>query len=219
MHHDAYPLPRIDATLNSFAASTHFTTLDLASDYWQVEVEEQGREKAAFSTPKGHLEFNVMPFVLTNAPATLQCLIDCVLAGLAETQCLIYIDDIIVFSRSFLEHIHHLVNAFKAIRGTGLQLKPGKCHFTKREVNYLGNLVSAAGVLPDPAKTEAVSSYPTPKDAKELRQLLRLSNYYHRFVANYSKIAEPLLKLLRKKRKFHWGPSCQESLDTLKQSW
>ena len=150
-HHDAYPLPRIDSTLDSLAGSTYFTTLDLASGYWQVEVEEQDREKTAFSTPRGHFEFNVMRFGLTNATATFRRLMDCVLAGLTETQCLIYIDDIIVFSRSFPEYLQRLRNIFKALRGAGLKLKLSKCHFAKGEVNFLGHVVSAAGIHPDRA--------------------------------------------------------------------
>ena len=99
-HHDAYPLPRIDSIFDSLTGSTYFTTLDLASGYWQVEVEEQDKEKTAFSTPKGHFEFNVMPFGLTNAPATFQQLMECVLAALTDEQCLIYLDDIVVFSKN-----------------------------------------------------------------------------------------------------------------------
>ena len=149
-HQGAYPLPRIDATLDSLAGATYFTTLDLASGYWQVEVEEQDKEKTAFSTPKGHFEFNVMPFGLTNAPATFQRLMECVLAGLTQEQCLIYLDDIVVFSKSFEEHIERLTNVFQALRQAGLTLKLSKCYFAQKEVKYLGHIVSAAGVRPDP---------------------------------------------------------------------
>ena len=134
---DAYLLPRIDATLDSLAGATYFTTLDLASGYWQVEVEEQDKEKTAFSTPKGHFEFNVMPFGLTNAPATFKHLMECVLAGLTEKQCLIYLDDIVVFSKSFKGHIERLTNVFQALRQASLTLKLNKCDFAQREVKYL----------------------------------------------------------------------------------
>ena len=157
-HQDAYPLPRIDATLDSLAGATYFITLDFASGYWQVEVEEQDKEKTPFLTPKGHFEFNVMPFGFTNAPATFQHLMECVLAGLMEKQCLIYLDDIVVFSNSFKGHIERLMNVFQALRQAGLTLKFNKCHFAQREVKYLGHIISAAGVCPDPAKTEAVST-------------------------------------------------------------
>ena len=107
---DAYPLPRIDATLDALAGAQYFTTLDLASGYWQVELEEDAKEKTTFSTSFGHYEFNVMPFGLTNAPPTFQRLMDCVLAGISPEQCLIYLDDIIVFSQTFQEHLQHLSN-------------------------------------------------------------------------------------------------------------
>ena len=214
---DAYPLPRIDSTLDSLAGSKYFTTLDLASGYWQVEVEETAKEKTAFSTPGGHFEFNVMPFGLTNAPATFQRLMECVLAGLAADQCLVYLDDIIIFSESFAEHLHRLHQVLSRLQEAGLKLRPSKCHFVKREVRYLGHIVSEDGVRPDPSKTNAVSSYPTPTNVKELRQFLGLANYYRRFVENYSHIAEPLHQLTRKTSKgFTWTSACQSAFDMLK---
>ena len=114
-HHDAYPLPRIDSILDSLTGSTYFITLDLASGYWQVEIEEQDKEKTAFSTLKGHFEFNVMPFGLTNAPTTFQRLMECVLAALTDEQCLIYLDDNVAFSKTFQEHLQCLTNVFHAL--------------------------------------------------------------------------------------------------------
>eukprot|EP00731_Ephydatia_muelleri_P031115 Em0022g629a len=123
--------------------STLFTTLDLASGYWQVKIEEDDKEKTAFSTEKGHFEFNVMPFGLTNAPATFQQLMECILAGLTGEQCLIYIDDIIVFSASFPEHLEWLTNVFLKLQDAGLKLKTEKCKFVQKAVKYLGHVVSA----------------------------------------------------------------------------
>ena len=130
-HHDAYPLPRTDSILDSLTGSTYFITLDLASGYWQVEVEEQDKEKTAFSTPKGHFEFNVMPFGLTNAPATFQRLMECVLAALTDEQCLIHLDDIVVFNKTFQEHLQRLTNVFHALESAGLKLKASKCILLK----------------------------------------------------------------------------------------
>ena len=177
-HQDAYPLPRIDATLDSLAGATYFTTLDLASGYWQVKVEEQDKEKTAFSTPKGHFEFNVIWFGLTNAQATFQRLMECALAVLIEERCLIYIDDIVAFGKSFEEYLERLRNVFQPLQQAGLMLKLNKCHFEQREVKYFGHTVSAAGVCPDPAKTEVLSTYPVSESVKELRQFLGHTNYY-----------------------------------------
>ena len=168
-HRDAYPLPRIDSTLDSLSGASYFTTLDLMSGYWQVALEAQDKEKTAFSTAQGYFEFNVMPFGLKNAPATFQRLMECVLAGLTEEQCLIYLDDIIVFSSSFKQHLQRLTNVFQALRNAGLQLKMTKCHFAQREANYLGHIVSQEGIRPATNKVEAVLEYPTPKTVKEVK--------------------------------------------------
>ena len=215
---DAYPLPRIDSTLDSLSGATYFTTLDLAFGYWQVEVEETDKAKTAFSTSEGHFEFNVMPFGLTNAPATFQRLMECVLAGLVEEECLIYLDDIIVFSTTFKEHLLRLGRVFQALCDAGLQLKPSKCHLAHKQVQYLGHIVSKEGIKPDDDKISAVVEYPVPRNAKELKQFLGLSNYYRRFIENYALIAEPLHKSLRKsKQPFQWNEACQLAFETLKQ--
>ena len=168
-HQDAYPLPRVDETLESLAGSVYFTTLDLAAGYWQVEIEEGSKEKTAFSTTGGHYEFNVMPFGLTNAPATFQQLMECVLAGITGEQCLIYLDDIIVFSKTVDEQLKRLISVFLALRNAGLKLKPAKWYFAQSKVHYLGHVVSAAGVAPDSTKITAVTSYPVPTNTKQLR--------------------------------------------------
>ena len=217
-HKDAYPLPRIDETLESLAGSTIFSTLDLASGYWQVELEESDKEKTAFSTTEGHFEFNVMPFGLTNAPSSFQRLMACVLSGLTSEQCLIYIDDIIVFSATFSEHLVRLRKVFQRVQDAGLKLKASKCRFVQPKVCYLGNIVSADGVEPDPAKIQAVIDYPVPTNVKELRQFLGLANYYRRFVQDYSRIASALFKLTQKAvhQSFNWTEQCTVAFKELK---
>ncbi|KAL5505541.1 hypothetical protein EMCRGX_G006991 [Ephydatia muelleri] len=190
---------------------------DLASGYWQVELEEADKEKTAFSTAEGHFEFNVMPFGLTNAPSSFQRLMSCVLAGLTDEQCLIYIDDIIVYSATFSEHLVRLRNVLQRIKNAGLRLKVSKCRFAQAKVQYLGHVVSAQGVEPDPAKIQAVATYPVPRNVKELRQFLGLSNYYRRFVQDYSRIAGPLFKLTQKSvRQYNWNECCTEAFQELK---
>eukprot|EP00731_Ephydatia_muelleri_P031261 Em0022g775a len=214
---EAYPLPRIDETLEALTGSQFFTTLDLASGYWQVEMEEADRKKTAFSTREGHFEFNVMPFGLTNAPATFQRLVECVLAGLTYEQCLIYLDDIVVFSVTFDKHLERLKMVFHHLAEAGLKLKPNKCHFAKSEIRYLGHIVSRQGIQADPDKTSAMISFPVPSDIKELRQFLGLTNYYRRFIKGYSSIAEPLHKLTRKTEGgFKWNSECQNAFQHLK---
>ena len=124
-----------------------------------MAVEDRDKEKTAFSTPAGHFEFNVMPFRLTNAPATFQRLMEYVLAGLAGEECLIYLDDVIIFSSSFKDHLLRLTKVFQALQKVGLQLKPTKCQFAHREVKYLGHIFFEQGIKPDPDKLKAVSDY------------------------------------------------------------
>uniref|UniRef100_A0A1X7TFY0 Reverse transcriptase domain-containing protein n=1 Tax=Amphimedon queenslandica TaxID=400682 RepID=A0A1X7TFY0_AMPQE len=130
---DAYPLPRIDDTLDTLAGSQWFTTLDLLSGYWQVEVEEEDREKTAFCTKEGLFHFNVMPFGLCNAPATFQRLMDMLLAGLLWEACLVYIDDVIIMGKDFPSHLSNIAAVFTRLRNAGLKVKPSKCEFFKRE--------------------------------------------------------------------------------------
>ena len=163
-----------------------------------MELEESAKEKTAFSYPGGHYEFNVMPFGLTNAPATFQRLMERVLTRLAHTQCLSYLDGIIVFGTTFNDHLSHLEHVLTKLGEAGLRLKPSKCHFTLPQVQYLGYLISKDGVQPDPSKVEAVTSYPTPSNATEVREFLGIANYYRRFVQGFSAIATPLYQLTRK---------------------
>ena len=158
-----------------------------------------------------------MPFGLTNGPATFERLMECVLVGLTTHECLIYLDDIIIFSTSFPDHLARLQGVLSRLCEAGLKLKPSKCHFTRKEVHYLGYVVSAIGIKPNPSKTAAVSSYSAPTNVKEFRQFLGLANYYRRFIKDYSCIAEPQHQLTRKTSKgFLWPPACQDTFDELK---
>ncbi|KAL5457414.1 hypothetical protein EMCRGX_G034666 [Ephydatia muelleri] len=134
---DAYPLPRVDDTLDTLGGTKFFSTLDLASGYWQVEVEEADRQKTAFTTPEGLFEFKVMPFGLCNAPATFQRLMDRVLNDLKWTDCLVYFDDIVVVGRTFSEHLHCLGNVLTRLRQAGLKLQPKKCNFCQQKMRKL----------------------------------------------------------------------------------
>jgi hypothetical protein len=218
---DAYPIPRIDDTLDSLQEAKFVSTLDLRSGYWQVEMDKESRQKTAFITHKGLYEFNVMPYGLTNAPATFQRLMDIVLAGLKWQCCLVYIDDIVIYSSNFEQHLIDLRNVFLALREANLTLKASKCCFCRKEMKYLGHIVTQDGIKPDPALIKAVAHFPQPKTIKDVQSFLGLSGYYRRFIRNYSKIAEPLLKQLRQlqDRNYHlnWNPDCQLAFEALKE--
>ncbi len=213
---DAYPLPRVDDTLDTLAGSQWLTTIDLLCGYWQVEVSPGDREKTAFCTTDGLFEFTKMPFGLCNAPATFQRLMDLILAGLQWTSCLVYLDDVIIVGKTFEEHLHNLRAVFDRLREAGLKLKPTKCALCRQEVNFLGHIVSADGVATDPAKTEKVETWPIPTSRREVQQFVGLANYYRRFIKNFAEIAKPLHKLTEKTMQFKWTPQCQEAFDQLK---
>ncbi|KRZ50518.1 Retrovirus-related Pol polyprotein from transposon 17.6, partial [Trichinella nativa] len=213
---DAHPLPRIDDTLDALAGAQWFSTLDLASGYWQVEVEPQDREKTAFTTPLGLYQFKVMPFGLCNAPATFQRLMEIALRGLVGSDCLVYLDDVIVFGKTAEEHTARLREVFRRLREVGLKVKPEKCRLMKRRVAYLGHIISEKGIATDPSKTSAVREWPTPTCVSELRQFLGLASYYRKFVNGFANVAAPLHRLLEKGAEWDWSKACQSAFDTLK---
>ena len=214
---DVYPLPRIDDTLDSLAKQKYFTTLDLASGYWQVGMDKPSQEKTAFITHSGLYEFLVMPFGLCNAPATFQRLMEVVLNGLVRNTCLVYLDDILVIGRTFQEHLSNLHQVLTRLREAGLRLKPSKCQLAATQVEYLGHIVSAKGIEADPKKVVAVQQYTVPENLKKLRSFLGLASYYRRFIPNFSAVACPLHALTRKNSPFEWTADCQASFDELKE--
>ena len=213
---NVFPLPRVDGSLDLLSKSRYFSTLDLASGYWQVEMDPDSIEKTAFTTHSGLYEFVVMPFGLCNAPATFQRLMESVLVGLAREVCVVYLDDILVMGETFEEHLENLASVFDRLRQAGLRLKPSKCYLARWEVEYLGYVVSAKGVAADPRKMEAVRAFPTPSNLKSLRSFLGLASYYRRFIPNFAKVVNPLHALTRKDAHFDWSPTCQTAFEDLK---
>nr|VZI43825.1 unnamed protein product [Spirometra erinaceieuropaei] len=213
---DSFPLPRIECTLDALAGSQWFSTLDLMSGYWQVEVEPTDRQKTAFILPQGLFEFETMPFGLCNAAATFQRLMQVVLAHLYPQQCLVYLDDVIVFGRTIAQHNQNLYAVLEALREAGLRLNPQKCQFLRRQVSYLGHEVSAAGIRVAPEKIDAIRSWPTPQTPTEVRGFIGLASYYRRFIADFAGIARPLHRLTEKGRRFLWSEECQTAFDDLK---
>ncbi|GBM17553.1 Retrovirus-related Pol polyprotein from transposon 297 [Araneus ventricosus] len=215
---DCYPLPRIDDTLDALNGSQWFTTLDLKSGYWQIEIRPEDREKTAFTTGQGFWQFKVMPFGLCNAPATFEILMETVLRGLSSEACLVYLDDIIVVGRTFEEHLNNLRKVFQRLQKANLKLNLKKCRFFQKEVTYLGHVISAEGVKTDPEKIKAVVDWPRPETVHDLRSFLGLCTYYQRFVKNFSAIARPLHKLTEAKSNFNWTEECEKSFNSLKQA-
>ena len=213
---DAYPLPRIDDTLDTLHGSKWFSMLDLASGYWQVELHKDCRDRTAFCTPNGLFEFKVLPFGLCNAPSTFQRLMDLILTGLQWSSCLVYLDDIIIFGKNFADHIRNIRLVLHRIKDAGLKLQPTKCHFFRKAVSYLGHIVSEQGVAVDHGKVEKIKLWPTPASAREVQQFLGLANYYRRYIKGFAEIAKPLHKLTERNASFKWTAECENAFSTLR---
>jgi hypothetical protein len=213
---DAYPLPRIDDVVDMLEGSCYFSTIDTIAGYWQVEMDEQDKEKTAFVTQRGLYQFKVMPFGLSNAPGTFQRLMDKVLKGLNWKQCVVYLDDIVIFSKSFEEHLERLEAVLKRLQQAKIKIQPSKCNFCMSEVNFLGFKVSKDGLLPNQERVATIANLPPPQSVTETKRFLGFVSYYRRFIKNLSKIAEPLFELCKKNCKFKWTSLEQNSFDRLK---
>ena len=211
-------MPLVADTLDALSGTQYFSTLDLKSGYWQIELHPSAREKTAFVTHNGLYEFLVMPFGLTNSGASFQRLMGHILRGLEYRFALIYIDDIIIFSKSVEEHLVRLEEVFRRLREANVKLNPKKCSFVKQKVEYLGHVVTPDGVMPNPEKVRIVRDFPAPKNLKELRTFMGLANYYRRFVKGFAHIASPLNALTKKGVKFAWTQDCAAAFDKLKRA-
>ena len=192
---DNHPLPRIDDMLERFLGSKWFSSLDIASGYWQIEIEEMDKPKTALITQEGLYEYNVMPFGLCNAPATFQRLMHKVLGELIYSCAPVYIDDINIHSKMFEEHLIDIRNVLEKIRKSGMKLRREKCEFAKRELEFLGHIVGQDGIKMDPKKIEIFEKYPKPKTVQDVQAFLGGIGYYRKFIKDFSKIAKPLSDL------------------------
>ena len=220
---DAYSIPRIEDALDSLNGACIFTSLDLKSGYWQVELDDESIPLTAFTVgPLGFYECVRMPFGLTNAPATFQRLMESCLGDLHLSWCIIYLDDIIIFSKNPDDHITRLEGVFEKLAEAGLKLKPSKCEFFKARLKYLGHVVSPQGIATDPAKIEAILRWPRPKTVTDVRSFTGFTNYYRKFIKGYAKVARPLHELTsgenakRKNKPVEWNERHQESFEALK---
>lgn len=215
---DAYPLPLIDDLLHNISGAQYFSSLDAQSGYWQVPVAPEDRAKTAFVTYDGLFEFTVMPFGLTNAPATFQRLMNTVLHDLRWKCVVVYLDDVNIYSPTWEQHLLDLRATFVRFRMANLRLNIEKCHFVRPHVVFLGFLVSDKGIETDPEKIDKMINLRPPTNTKGVRSVLGLFSFYRGFVPNFSALAQPMTRLLRKGRPFIWANAQQQAFDALKKA-
>lgn len=215
-----HPLPRIDECLDRLQGSTYFTSLDLKSGYHQVRIHPNDIAKTAFNTRYGQYEFLVLPFGLTNAPPTFQHLMNNVLGDCLDKFALVYLDDILIYSKTEEEHRQHVRHVLDRLRKAKLIGNLKKCEFGKRELVFVGYKVTPQGILPDPAKVQSIKNWPALTNVQEVRSFIGLAQYYRRFIPNFASIAAPLTDLTRgtgpKKRSITWTQECQTAFDKIK---
>ena len=211
---DCYPLPRVEDCVDNVGSANFVSKLDLLKGYWQVPLTPRAKEVSAFVTPDAFLQYTVMPFGVRNAPATFQRLINTVLCGV--TGCEAYLDDVVVYSSTWEEHIEKLHAVFDRLQAANLTLNLAKCEFGQATVTYLGKIVGRGQVKPIQSKVEAILSFPAPSSRRELRRFLGMAGYYRSFCRNFSAVAAPLTDLLSPKRRYHWSENCQHAFDCIK---
>ena len=225
---DAYSLPKIESILDSLLGAKIFSTLDLKAGYWQVEMAEECKAYTAFTCgPLGFYECNTMPFGATNAPPTFQRLMHDCLGDLNMRWCIVYLDDIIIFSDTKEEHLKRLEAVFQKLAAAGLKLKPSKCFLFREEIEYLGHVISGKGISTNPKKVEAVTKWPTPKTVYDVRSFLGFVGYYRRFIKDFSKISKPIREVIpglenqskrtAKKTLIEWTEAANSAFETLKE--
>jgi hypothetical protein len=211
-----YLLPRIDDLFDQMKGGSVFSKIDLRSGYHQLKIQESDIPKTAFRTQYGLYEYIVMSFGLTNAPAYFMYLMNMVFMEYLDRFIIVFIDDILIFSKMMEEHEEHLRLVLEKLRSNQLYAKFSKCEFWLTEVAFLGHVISAGGVSVDPGKEKDVLNWMPPTTVSENRSFLGLAGYYHRFIKDFSKIAKPMTKLLEKNKTFEWTRECQASFEELK---
>ncbi|GJW80907.1 putative reverse transcriptase domain-containing protein [Tanacetum coccineum] len=212
-----YPLPRIDDLFDQLQGSSIYSKIDLRSGYHQLRVREQDIPKTAFQTRYGHYEFQVMPFGLTNAPAVFMDLMNRVCKPYLDKFVIVFIDDILIYSRDEKEHEEHLKAILELLKKEQLYAKFSKCEFWIPKVQFLGHVIDSRGIHVDPAKIESIKDWASPKTPTEIRQFLGLAGYYRRFIEGFSKIAKSMTKLTQKGIKFDWGEKEENAFQLIKQ--
>lgn len=214
---DNFPMPRVDETLDAMAQGVKYLSkIDCKAAFWLIPVAAEDRAKTAFITKGGLYEFVSMPFGLKNAPATLQRFVTMLLRDVIGKYCVIYMDDCLIFSKTFKEHVAHIVEILKRFRAVGFRANPAKCELFAQRVLYLGHVLTPGGVLPNPAKVQAIMDAEPPTTATGVRSFLGLANYYRRYLPNMAAISAPLTQLTRKRAPFDWTPECDIAFQEIK---
>ena len=211
-----YPLPRMDQLLDALSGAKVFSSLDLQSGYHQIRIPEEDVPKTAFRTPFGHYQFKVLSFGLTNAPSTFQATMNDIFRPYLNKFVVVYIDDILVFSKTHEEHLRHLRLVFQALKDNDFKVKLAKCEFERPEVKFLGHVVGQEGVKVDNDKIAVIEQWPRPTNIRAVRSFMGLAQYFRKFIANFSKTASPLTNLTKKDVPFQWDDLCQESFNSIK---
>uniref|UniRef100_A0A914DQ94 RNA-directed DNA polymerase n=1 Tax=Acrobeloides nanus TaxID=290746 RepID=A0A914DQ94_9BILA len=215
---DAYPIPNIDHLLLTLGKKQYFSSLDLMSGYWQIAMDPDSVELTAFPAMNGLFEFVVMPFGLTNAVATFERFMERVMDGLLNDSIYVYLDDVLVASETWDDHMRDLREALLRLRHANLKVKTEKCRFLASEIQFLGHLLTREGLKMDPGKIQAMKNFPIPKNLKDVQRFNGLVGYYRKFIPGYSGIAQPLYKLMKKSVKFEWTSDCQKAFEILKET-
>lgn len=212
-----YPLPLMSTAFEMLQGASIFTKLDLRNAYHLVRIRQGDEWKTAFNTPTGHYEYLVMPFGLTNAPAVFQALINDVLRDMLNKFVFVYLDDILIFSNSFQEHVQHVHKVLRHLLDNHLYIKPEKCQFHVSQVKFLGFVIEPGQIQMDPQKIQAVVDWPSPSSVKEVQRFLGFANFYRKFILNFSTVAAPLFALTKGNMiRFRWGPEAEEAFKILK---
>lgn len=209
-----HPLPLTADIFNKLNGAKYFSQIDLKDAYLQIELDDESKHLVAINTHRGLFQFQRLPFGVKSAPAIFQKLMDQLTAGLERVFC--YLDDLIIASSSLQEHFQQLFQLFSRLNNYGLHIKPEKCHFLQHEIQFLGHIVNADGIKPDPQRSAALRNMPAPTNIQELRSFLGAINYYAKFINKMRAIRSPLDELLKKDTPFHWGPEQQQAFDHAK---
>jgi hypothetical protein len=211
-----YPLPRIDDLFDQLKYAKIFSKIDVRSRYHQVRIKDEDINKTTFRTRYGHYEFTVVPFGLSNAPTVFMCMMNGVFKDYLDKFVIVFLDEILVYSKSEEEHEQHMRMVLQVLREHQLYAKLSNCSFYQDQFHYLGHIILKDGIAVDPEKIEAIREWLAPNNMTEVRSFMGLAGYYIRFIIGFSRITHPITSLKRKENEFQWIEKCERSFQQLK---